>query len=85
MFQRVALCFECGCSFPFVHSAAARCLTSHPPPTFSYDHNKKHIEYCTVARMEGQTADPCLALDGEGVAYREFSCIYPQLENIYFG
>lgn len=34
--------------------------------------------------MEGHP-DPCLAFDGEGVAYREFSCIYPSLGNLYFG
>jgi len=27
--------------------------------------------------------DPCLAVNGAGVEYREFSCVYPQLEGFY--
>lgn len=29
-------------------------------------------------------ADPCVAINGAGLAYREFSCDYPQLEPFYF-
>lgn len=28
--------------------------------------------------------DPCIAYNGEGIQYQEFSCIYPQLESFYF-
>jgi hypothetical protein len=35
--------------------------------------------------MAGEQVDPCLAFNGEGIAYREFSCIYPQLDSLYFG
>lgn len=28
--------------------------------------------------------DPCVAINGAGLAYREFSCDYPQLEPLYF-
>ena len=28
--------------------------------------------------------DECLAINGEGIEYREFSCMYPQLEPFYF-
>jgi len=30
------------------------------------------------------TEDPCLAYDAGGYAYREFSCVYPMLEPLYF-
>lgn len=29
-------------------------------------------------------ADDCVAFNSDGVAYREFSCVYPQLEPLYF-
>ena len=29
-------------------------------------------------------SDPCIAINGAGIAYREFSCDYPQLEPFYF-
>jgi hypothetical protein len=29
-------------------------------------------------------SDPCIAINGAGVAYREFSCDYPQLGKFYF-
>lgn len=29
-------------------------------------------------------SDPCLALNGVGTYYREFSCMYPALEPFYF-
>jgi hypothetical protein len=28
--------------------------------------------------------DPCLAVTGEGIEYREFSCLYPALNHFYF-
>uniref|UniRef100_A0A7S1VJD7 Elongation of fatty acids protein n=1 Tax=Grammatophora oceanica TaxID=210454 RepID=A0A7S1VJD7_9STRA len=28
--------------------------------------------------------DPCIAYDAEGTEYREFSCVYPQLDRFYF-
>ena len=30
------------------------------------------------------SSDPCLAVNGEGVTYREFSCQVPSLEPFYF-
>jgi len=30
------------------------------------------------------TTDPCIAINGAGLAYREISCDYPQLEPFYF-
>lgn len=29
-------------------------------------------------------SDPCVAYNGEGIEYREFSCIYPTLDSFYF-
>jgi hypothetical protein len=29
------------------------------------------------------TADPCIAINGQGLEYREFSCVYPALERFY--
>jgi hypothetical protein len=29
-------------------------------------------------------SDPCIAINGAGIAYREFSCDYPQLGRFYF-
>jgi hypothetical protein len=30
------------------------------------------------------SSDPCIAINGAGIAYREFSCDYPQLGKFYF-
>lgn len=29
-------------------------------------------------------SSPCFAVNGEGIEYEEFSCIYPSLEGFYF-
>jgi hypothetical protein len=29
------------------------------------------------------TDDPCLAVNGAGIEYREFSCVYPALKPFY--
>lgn len=29
-------------------------------------------------------SDPCLGINGDGISYREFSCVYPQIESLYF-
>mmetsp|Transcript_4108 Transcript_4108/g.8484 ORF Transcript_4108/g.8484 Transcript_4108/m.8484 type:complete len:296 (-) Transcript_4108:217-1104(-) len=31
------------------------------------------------------TTDPCLAVNGHDIAYREFSCVYPALDSFYLG
>ena len=28
--------------------------------------------------------DPCVAVNGAGIEYREFTCVYPALESFYF-
>jgi hypothetical protein len=28
--------------------------------------------------------DPCLAVNGAGIEYREFTCVYPTLAPFYF-
>ena len=34
--------------------------------------------------MSSTVSDPCFGINGAGIAYREFSCEYPQLEPFYF-
>lgn len=34
--------------------------------------------------MSSTVSDPCNGINGAGIAYREFSCEYPQLEPFYF-
>jgi len=34
--------------------------------------------------MSSTVLDPCVAINGDGIAYREFSCDYPQLQPFYF-
>jgi hypothetical protein len=34
--------------------------------------------------MSSTVSDPCIGINGAGIAYREFSCEYPQLEPFYF-
>mmetsp|Transcript_23524 Transcript_23524/g.65686 ORF Transcript_23524/g.65686 Transcript_23524/m.65686 type:complete len:295 (-) Transcript_23524:288-1172(-) len=34
--------------------------------------------------MSATAADQCVGVNGDGVSYLEFSCLYPQIESLYF-
>jgi hypothetical protein len=44
---------------------------------------KLSIDGDTNLKMAQGASDLCFAINGEGIAYREFSCEYPQLEPLY--
>lgn len=50
--------------------------TGHLPANESY-----HIRYDST--MAPRSVDPCLAVNGAGIEYRELSCMYPQLDPYY--
>lgn len=50
---------------------------------FYCDHFIHHCLY-NISHSTMSALDPCVAINGAGLAYREFSCDYPQLEPLYF-
>ena len=55
--------------------------------SFSYSlqrRNRNILIYC-AGKMGFEETDPCEGINGAGIAYKEFSCLYPQIEPLYFG
>jgi hypothetical protein len=49
------------------------------PARWSVDFSKPIVSHPTMA----PAADPCVGTYADGIQYREFSCVYPQLEPFY--
>ena len=41
--------------------------------------------FLVLGKMGFEETDPCEGINGAGIAYKEFSCLYPQIEPLYFG